>query len=141
MLFTSEVKVRFGETDALGHVNNTSFFTYIEVGRIDFLAHIGASKTIEDWRYVVAHVSCDFIGQAYLSEELIITSYVTHIGNKSFTLLHEIVRKESNEVVARGKAVLIYFNFETQISEPIPDETRQELVKYMKDEQEGSVDE
>ena len=60
MVFTSEVRVRFAETDALGHVNNTSFFIYIEVGRIDFLRSIGASSSIEEWRYVVAHVSCVF---------------------------------------------------------------------------------
>lgn len=130
MIFQNEVKVRFGETDALGHVNNTSFFTYIEVARIEFLAHIGASKTIEDWRYVVAHVACDFIGQGYLSEELIITSKVSHIGTKSFTLLHDIIRKSDGERIAKGKAVLIYFNFDTQKSEPIPDKVRKELAAY-----------
>lgn len=134
MIFKSEVKVRFGETDALGHVNNTSFFAYIEVGRIDFLAHIGASTSLEDWRYVVGHVSCDFIGQAYLSEELIITTYVSQIGNKSFTLMHDILRKSDNHRVAKGKAVLIYFNFETQKSERIPDSIRKKLETYFSEE-------
>jgi acyl-CoA thioester hydrolase len=130
MVFTSEIRVRFAETDALGHVNNTSFFIYIEVGRIDFLAHIGASSTVENWRYVVAHVSCDFLAQAYLNEELIVTSSVSHIGTKSFTLTHDILRKSNGERVARGKAVLIHYNFETEESEPIPDWTLEQLEAY-----------
>ncbi|HSU79351.1 MAG TPA: thioesterase family protein [Candidatus Angelobacter sp.] len=130
MVFTSEVRVRFAETDALGHVNNTSFFIYIEVGRIDFLSAIGASSSIEDWRYVVAHVSCDFLAQAYLNEELIVTSVVSHIGTKSFTLSHDIIRKSSGEKVAQGKAVLIHYNFETEESEPIPDWTREKLETF-----------
>ncbi len=134
MKFTSEVRVRFGETDALGHVNNASYFVYMENARIDFLGEIGASTSLEDWSYVVGHVSCDFINQAFFNENLELISKVTHIGTKSFTLHHELVRKSSGECVAKGKAVLIHFNFKTQTSEPIPPETRAQLEQYREDE-------
>lgn len=130
MKFTNEVKVRFGETDALGHVNNSSFFVYIENARIDFLMSIGACTSMKDWSYVVGHVSCDFIKQVFFNEELIISSYVSNIGTKSFTLLHDVVRKSNGEIVAKGKAVLIQFNFDLQRSEPIPEAIRTKLQDY-----------
>ena len=58
------------------------------------------------------------------------TSVVSHIGTKSFTLIHDIIRKSSGEKVAQGKAVLIHYNFETEESEPIPDWTRERLETY-----------
>lgn len=124
------VKVRFCETDALGHVNNTSFFIYLEEARVLFFEKIGYSMKMEGWEFILASTKCDFIGQAYFNQKLKIETEVSKIGNKSFHLSHSIVDEESGNLVARGEAIIVYFNFELQKSIPIPEELREALENH-----------
>lgn len=140
MKYLSEVKVRFNETDALAHVNNTSYFIYLEQARIELLEHIGAGASISDWRYVLAHTSCDFINQAFFNDTLIVESNVSHIGNSSFHLSHTIFRKEDDALIAKGKAVLINFNFKTQRSETIPSDIKEELTRYQLEDEKENIE-
>lgn len=124
------VNVRFSETDALGHINNTSYFIYLEDARIKFFETIGFEMDAKEWRYILASTKCDFIDQGYFNQLLKVRTKVSHIGNKSFTLEHEIIDSKNNHLIARGTAVMVYFDFEKQKSEPIPELLRVELERH-----------
>ncbi|WP_078547495.1 acyl-CoA thioesterase [Litchfieldia alkalitelluris] len=126
-----EVSVRFGETDALGHINNTSYFIYLEDARIKFFEKLGTGTAISDWRFILASTKCDFVGQGYFNQTLIVTTAVSKIGTKSFQLDHEIIEKGTSRLIAKGYAVIVHFNFEKQQSEPIPDYIREALNQYI----------
>ncbi|MDQ0242734.1 acyl-CoA thioesterase FadM [Bacillus fengqiuensis] len=57
--------------------------------------------------------------------------WCTKVGNTSFTISHEIVDDQTEALIARGEAVIVYFNFDTQKSEPIPETIKQFLQGYM----------
>lgn len=124
------VKVRFCETDALGHVNNTSFFIYLEEARVLFFESIGYSMKMDGWEFILASTKCDFIGQAFFNQKLKIETEVSKIGNKSFHLAHSIIDDVTGELVARGEAIIVYFNFEMQKSMPIPNELKEALQSH-----------
>ncbi|APH07089.1 acyl-CoA thioesterase [Bacillus weihaiensis] len=124
------VRVRFCETDALGHVNNTSYFIYLEEARVQFFEEIGYGMKTDDWTFILASTKCDFIDQAYFNQELTISTEVSKIGNKSFHLAHSIVDKLTDEVIARGEAILVYYQFDLNKSIPIPTELRDTLEKH-----------
>lgn len=128
MKHTIEVKVRFSETDLLGHVNNSSYFVYLEEARVEFFKK--TKPYSKEKSFVVASVKCDFIHQAYFDQILSINTKVTKMGNKSFELNHEILEKETGTLIAKGQSAVVYFNFEKQKSEPIPDEMRRQLEEY-----------
>lgn len=115
-----QVTVRFSETDALGHTNNTSYFIYLEEARIRFIESLGYSMDTQNWNFILASTKCDFLLQGYFNQELVIKTYVAKIGSKSFQLEHEIISKGTNEIIAKGNAIMVYFNFEKQKSEPLP---------------------
>lgn len=121
-----EVKIRVSETDLLGHVNNASYFIYIEEARVEFLKN--ALPNRKDSSYIVASVKCDFIRQAYFGQSLVIKTKVSKIGNKSFELSHEMTDKETGELIANGLSVVVHFNFDKQVSEPLTQETRERLI-------------
>ncbi|WP_226666073.1 acyl-CoA thioesterase [Metabacillus litoralis] len=129
MKHETTVKVRFCETDGLGHVNNTSYFIYLEEARVNFFEEIGYSMNTDDWRFILASTKCDFIGQAYFNQKLSITTEVSKIGTKSFHLSHSIVDKETGNLVARGEAIIVYYNFDLQKSIALPFELREVLEK------------
>jgi acyl-CoA thioester hydrolase len=116
-----QINVRFGETDALGHINNTSFFIYLEEARIRFFEAIGYNMTTGDWKFILASTKCDFINQGYFNQVLSIRSYVSRIGTKSFQIDHDIIDANSEQLIAKGNAVMVHFDFELQKSEPLPE--------------------
>ncbi|WP_347549963.1 thioesterase family protein [Pseudalkalibacillus hwajinpoensis] len=121
------VRVRFCETDALGHVNNTSYFIYLEEARVRFFDYLGDRSGTDDWPFILVSTKCDFLKQVYFKQTLRIETSVKHIGSKSFTLLHLIMDIKSGEVVAKGEASVVYFDFQKQQSEVIPDDLRKKL--------------
>lgn len=46
-----KVNVRFSETDALGHINNTSYFIYLEEARMKFFEALGLATNVEEWNF------------------------------------------------------------------------------------------
>ncbi|MBA4494700.1 acyl-CoA thioesterase [Paenactinomyces guangxiensis] len=129
-MLETEIKVRFCETDALGHVNNTSYFIYLEQGRTDFFEQLGTPMTLSEWPFILGHIHCDFLRQAYSNQRLIVQTGVKQIGNKSFRLFQCILDAKSNEPIAQSESVIVYFNFVSQRSEPIPDHWRQKLKAH-----------
>jgi acyl-CoA thioester hydrolase len=125
------VTVRFGETDALGHINNTSYFIYLEEARIRFIETLGYKMDSGNWNFILASTKCDFIKQGYFDQRLLIKTYVSKIGNKSFQLEHDIICSQSQELIAKGNAIMVYFDFEEQMSKPIPDFLKEELKNYL----------
>ena len=125
-----EIRVRFCETDALGHINNASYFQYMEDARIRFFEHLGfgfENKT-KTWNFVVASVGCDFISQGYYGQTLKVKTSVAKIGTKSFTLENNMICSETMKPIAKGYAVVVVFDFESQKSIQIPDSLREGLT-------------
>ncbi|MEH6947630.1 thioesterase family protein [Bacillus sp. JJ634] len=120
-----DVYVRFCETDAAGHVNNTSYFIYMEEARTKFFKAIGYDRDNRgEMNFIVASAQCDYLAQAYANQTLTLSTRVSKIGTKSYTLAHEIKSADTGAMIAAGSAVIVCFNFQTQQSEVIPPELR-----------------
>jgi acyl-CoA thioester hydrolase len=126
-----QITVRFGETDALGHINNASYFVYLEEARIRFFEKLGYKMDAGNWNFILASTKCDFINQGYFNQALTLKTYVSKIGNKSFQLKHEITDSSTNGLIARANGIMVYFDFENQRSEPLPDRLRESLMYYL----------
>lgn len=122
-----QIQVRFGETDALGHINNTSYFVYLEEARIRFFESLGYSMKLDEWKFILASTKCDFVSQGYFDQLLTVKTYVSRIGSKSFHLEHDIVCSQTNELIAKGNAIIVYYDFKNQKSEELPELLKEAL--------------
>ncbi|OLS39926.1 thioesterase family protein [Bacillus sp. MRMR6] len=125
-----QVNVRFGETDALGHINNTSYFIYLEEARIRFFETLGYNMETGDWKFILASTKCDFVSQGYFNQTLNIKTYVSKIGTKSFQIEHDMIDQKTEELIAKGNAIMVYFDFDKQQSEPLPELLIEGLQHY-----------
>ncbi|MFQ3544008.1 thioesterase family protein [Halobacillus rhizosphaerae] len=123
-----KVKVRFCETDLLGHVNNNNFFVYMEDSRIAFFDDLNLVGN--EWNFILASTKCDFIKQVYFNQTLLIQSHVVKIGNSSFHFEQDLYEQESGDLVAKGMSVIVQFDFNTQVSTPLTDDMKQELASH-----------
>lgn len=131
-----EVKVRLSETDQLGHINNVSYFIYLEEARLHFLQSHGLDFEKNDQVFLLASVSCDFIRQGYFGQKFHIDTVVSRVGTKSLTLTSFIHEKTTDRLIAKGTSTLVWFDMEKQVSAPIPGDLKMKL-KQMEVEEEG----
>ena len=103
--FHTEVRVRLPETDAMGIVFHGNHFTYLEVGRVDYLRNLGLSegiRPIRDFENVVVSAHLDFESPARLDDEIMIDVRVGEIRTSSFRFEFRLRHKRENRVIAVG---------------------------------------
>ena len=123
--FTHVEQVRFRDLDPMGHVNNAVFLTYIEQGRVAFLAEVGATSGLEDMNMVVARVEIDFKAPVRLGQEVEISVRASRFGTKSFDL--DYVLRVDGEVVSEAKSVQVAYDYGRRHPIPLPTEWREKL--------------
>ena len=127
------VYVRFCETDAGGHVSNTSYVIYMEEARSKFFEAIGFTGNEKRGAidFIVASTTCDFLVQAYAGQTLAIATKVERIGSKSFELAHEITNNKTGGLIASGRATIVCFDYQKQQTEKIPPVLREMLEGFL----------
>ena len=130
-MFTEKVTPRFGDADGLRHINNTALVEWFEVGRNPIFRMFTPDLDLsyEKWKLILVRTEFDYLGQMYYGVDVEIRSYITHIGNSSFTIGHEAW--QDGELKAKGKAVLVHFDFLDQESVPIPDAIKAQLHEHL----------
>ncbi|MCB9869175.1 MAG: acyl-CoA thioesterase [Planctomycetes bacterium] len=106
--FSTEVRVRLPETDAMGVVFHGNYFTYLEVGRVDYLLNLGlteGNRPIRDFDNVVVAAHLDFRSPARLHDVLRIDVRVREIRRSSLTFAFRIRDRRTNRLVAKGYTV------------------------------------
>jgi len=116
--FVHRERVRFRDCDAMGHVNNAVFSTYLEQARI------GVLGGLED--FILARVEIDFRAELRAHEEVEIASRCSRIGTKSFDLEH--VLRTDGRVVAEARSVLVGYDYGAGASVPVSDDLRRRLA-------------
>ncbi len=129
-MFTTKVTPRFGDADGLRHINNIALVEWFEVGRnpIFRIFTPDLDLSYDKWKLILVRTEFDYIGELYYGKDVEIRSYILKIGNTSFTIGHEAW--QDNGLKARGKAVLVHYDFEIGKSKPIPEYIRKTLEKH-----------
>ena len=113
--------VRWGDMDALGHVNNTEYFRYIEQTRIAWFSARGIPLVERDHGPVIVRTGCEFLRPITYPATVAVSTEVTRIGRSSFEVRHEI-RDAADPGVhyANADAVVVWINHALGKSEPLP---------------------
>jgi acyl-CoA thioester hydrolase len=122
-----EIHPRFRDTDAMGHVNNAVYITYLEVGRQEYWRRLDGTADYRRVPFILAHVTCDFRSEALMREVLEIGVRCAWIGGKSFGFEYEIREKTTRRLVIEAKTVQVCYDYETKQSIAVPDHLRRAL--------------
>jgi acyl-CoA thioester hydrolase len=115
--FVHRERVRFSDRDAIGHVNNAVYSTYLEEARIGVLGGLAD--------FILARVEIDFRAELRQPREVEVRSRLERMGTKSFDLRHEL--HADGVLVAEAKSVLVSYDYGRGESVPVPDALRQRL--------------
>ena len=111
-------RVRFRDCDAMGHVNNAVYSTYLEESRIGVLGGLN--------EFILARVEIDFRSELRMGEEVEVRTRCSRIGTKSFDLEH-VISASGDRVVAEAKSVLVAYDYALGESVAVPEALRERL--------------
>lgn len=120
--------IRWGDMDAMGHVNNTIYFRYLEILRLDWLRSIGVALDPTQEGLVIINAFCTFHKQFEYPGDILGRMYVSDPGRSSFESWATLERTDNPGVVyASGGATTVWVDFPKQKSIPLPDWMRAQL--------------
>jgi acyl-CoA thioester hydrolase len=97
------LRVRFGETDAMGVANNAAYLSWFEVGRVEYLRELGHSYAdvhAGGMDMVVVEAHAEYLRALRFDEEFVVACACTHVRGASFTFVYEIAR--DGDLACRG---------------------------------------
>ncbi|WP_227130709.1 acyl-CoA thioesterase [Halorubellus salinus] len=126
-VYAVDVAVRYQDVDALGHVNNAIYATYLEEARVQYLPDVlGDTGAIEA---VLANLEIDYYRPVTLEDGFVTVEIeVVDVGTKSVTFEYEVYA--SGELAAEASTVQVAYDGEAKESVEIPEEWRQTLREF-----------
>ncbi|WP_186430710.1 thioesterase family protein [Clostridium sp. BSD9I1] len=112
---TTELKVRYAETDQMGIVHHSNYYVYFETAREDFIVGSGVSyKDIEDMGIMMPLIEtqCKYIQGAKYAENLIIETSLDELTPIKVVLQYRVIRNDDDKLIAEGKTTQAFVNKE-----------------------------
>lgn len=107
-----ELRIDWSELDLYGHVNNVSFFKYIQSARVNYWEKTGIYRLyeLENKGPLLVSCKCDFIKPLHYPGIVTIYSKMNFIKNTSFSISHQIL-DSSQQIVAEAADVMVLFDY------------------------------
>ncbi|MDR1592283.1 MAG: acyl-CoA thioesterase [Prevotellaceae bacterium] len=128
---TTEVQLRFNDADALGHINNSVYFSFYDLGKSAYFKAINGRVIHQhEIDIVVVHAEVDFLAPVFLTDEIVVQTAVCAIGQKSFTLVQRIVDVTTGAVKCVCSTVMAGYDATTKRSKEISDVWREAISRF-----------
>lgn len=127
---TLPIQLRFNDVDKFGHVNNTVYFTYYDLGKTEYFSTVYPALNSDSDGIVVVHIEADFISQILGTDTVAVQTAVIEIGNKSMTMVQRVINTKTNEVKCYCKSIMVAFSLETHDSMEIPEDWKEAISAF-----------
>lgn len=132
--YAHPIALRFSDVDALQHVNNAKFITFMEAARIAYFREvIGWGGSLDELSVIIARIECDYLLPVELGDAVMVHLRASRLGNKSWDFEYAITKQAGDEppqVAARGLTVQVAFDYRRNVSISIPDDWRVKMVAF-----------
>ncbi|MCF6443367.1 thioesterase family protein [Nereida sp. MMG025] len=119
-------RVRFGELDALRHVNNAAYLRWLEAFRLHYLRDYGISDytKADAPKIVLKAIGLEFHKEMLLNEDYIVCGKTVSFGTTSFVMHYAVF---SGDLRTTGQAVIVQLN-QDGTKRPLSDQVKQTLI-------------
>ncbi len=128
LVYEMNIPIRWGDMDAMNHVNNTVYFRYLETCRIDWMRSIGCLPEPQGVGPVIVNAFCNFYKQLEYPGDVVVKMYVSDPGRTTFETWGTMERPDQPGIIyAAGGATTIWVDYAIQKACDLPQWLR-ELV-------------
>lgn len=107
-------KLRYGDTDRQGHVNNAVFATFMETGRVELIYNPQDPLLDEGFSFVLAKLDIDYIAEVFWPGTVEIGTRVVRVGRSSVTMQQAVF--QGGKLCASAETVVVHFDQTTRKS-------------------------
>jgi len=125
--YETEMPVRFRDIDAVGHVNNAVYATYLEQARIEYIEAVMGTEVVESGS-VIVHLDIDYERSIEHGADVTVGVRVPEIGGSSIPMEYEI--RADGATAATGSTVMVTVDPETGSARPLPDRWRDRIAAH-----------
>ncbi|MDX9807634.1 MAG: thioesterase family protein [Acholeplasma sp.] len=120
-------KVRYGDTDRQGHVNNIHFSEFLETGRVEILYHPEQPLHDDQCSFVIVQNNLSLLNEIHWPGIVNIGTGVVKLGKSSITFYQQLF--QNDVVVAVAETVIVHVDNITHQSTPLNEHARAVLDK------------
>jgi acyl-CoA thioester hydrolase len=131
------LEVRFGDTDAMGHVNNAVYLTYVEAARVAWWADVAGEPIIREpdraESLILAEAEIAFRAPIFFGETVVVETRATGFGRSSVRVEHRITASrdgETSRLVATCRSVIVRYDYEQERPVPFTDEVVERVERF-----------
>lgn len=132
-MFKTSITPRFGDIDGLKHANNISIAIWFEQARNPvfriFTPDLDLSH--EKWKLIMARTEYEYVGEMFYGHDVDIITYISRIGNSSFTVTQEAWQNGNKAAI--NVSTIVHYDFINKRSVPIPDDIRERLKEHLQE--------
>ena len=126
----TEVSVRFRDTDAMGHVNNAVYSSYLEEARIAYWRALTGLEDFTKVDLILARVEIDFRSPAFVGETLRVKIALTEARGSSFDFRYRVEEKKSGRLVAEARSVQCLYDYKLGKIKRISPDFRRRIEEF-----------
>jgi acyl-CoA thioester hydrolase len=128
--FSMVQRVRFGDLDAMQHMNNVEFLRFFETARIDYLMSILPEHnpgSRQQFGFIFAECHIAYRSPAHFGEEIRTWVWPSELRRSSLRVEFAMRSESDDRLVAEGYGVLVGYDSSAGEPRAVPDELRQRL--------------
>ena len=128
------IQIRFRDTDAMRHVNNAVYLSYLEVARAAYWRRVFDLQSYDQVDFILARTEIDFIAPVFVGDACEVWLRVNAIGRKSFRFAYEV--HAGGRLAARAESVQVMYDYATDTTKPMTEAQRATILAF---EEPGAV--
>jgi acyl-CoA thioester hydrolase len=134
-----EFPVAWGDMDALGHVNNVTYFRYFENARIAYFERMKMWEFMKQTGIgpILASTHCRFRAPLAYPDVVSIGASVPDIGPDRFTMKYSVASHRLSKIAAEGEGVLVTYDYRNNRKVPVPAEVKRSILDLETEAAEG----
>jgi acyl-CoA thioester hydrolase len=130
--FSLVQRVRFGDLDAMQHMNNVEFLRFFETARIDYIRtvlpeHVPTSGRQFGFIFAECHIA--YRSPAHFDEEIRTWIRPSEIRRSSVRLDFRMTAEGDDRLVAEGWGTLVGYDYAGGRAQPLPEAVRRRLAR------------
>lgn len=128
--FSTTVAVRWRDLDAMNHVNNAVYFTYLEQARVHYLRELGlTSDAPSGVGFILAEACCQYKSPLTLGERVTVRIRVSQLGRSSFVFTY-LLEGQDGRLVAEARSTQVCYDYADERSIPLSDAWRRTILAF-----------
>jgi acyl-CoA thioester hydrolase len=128
--FSIELPVQFRDIDVMGHVNNATYFQYMETARVELARSLGQVTDGFRTGFIVASARCEFKKPIREERRITVSVWVSRVGGRSWDLDYSIDGPGGVEF-AIGRTTQVAYDYKTKSAVRISDKVKRQLAKHL----------